>query len=143
MSYWDTSALAKLYLAEPDSARFESMALASEIVIGAIGRYELRTVFRRREAEAMIPAGKAAVLYQRMISDAANGMLRVVADSEDIDRRYGTIVETCFSQTPPLFIRTNDALHLAAAHTAGETEFVTADQRQRGAAELLGFRVLP
>jgi predicted nucleic acid-binding protein len=49
----------------------------------------------------------------------------------------------CFLQTPPLFIRTNDALHLASAKLAGEPEFITADARQRAAALLTGFTVLP
>lgn len=55
MSYWDTSPLVKLYLVEPDSAQFESLALASPVVIGMTARHEMRTVFRRRQAEAVIP----------------------------------------------------------------------------------------
>ncbi len=143
MSYWDTSALVKLYLVEPDSAQFESLALAAPVVIGMIARHEMRTVFRRREAEAAIPAGKATALYQRMTSDAASGVLRLQPDSDDVEREFGTVLERCFSQTPPVYIRTNDALHLAAARVAGETEFVTADLRQRAAAQLLGFKLLP
>lgn len=143
MSYWDTSALVKLYLAEPDSARFESLAFASPVVTGMIARHELRTVFHRREAEAAIPAGEASALCQRLTSDAASGLVRVQPDSETLEREFGKVLETCFSQTPPVFIRTNDALHLAAARVAGETEFVTADVRQRGAAQLLGFKLLP
>ena len=37
----------------------------------------------------------------------------------------------------------NDALHLASAKVAGEPEFITGDVRQRAAALLMGFRVLP
>ena len=142
MSYWDTSALVKLYLAEPDSARFESLSLASQVVTGSIARHELRTVFRRREAEASIPEGAAAALYKRMNSDAASGVLRLLPDSDEMEREFGLVLENCFSQTPPIFIRTNDALHLASALAASETVFVTADQRQRGAAQLLGFQLL-
>jgi predicted nucleic acid-binding protein len=36
-----------------------------------------------------------------------------------------------------------DALHLAAALSAGETEFVSNDNRQRAAAVALGLTVLP
>ena len=143
MSYWDSSALVKLYLVEPDSGLFESLALASPIVIAQIARYEMHTVFRRREAEAAIPAGAGAALYQRMISDAASGVLRLQPDSDDMEQGFGTVLERCFSRTPPVFIRTNDALHLSAARVAGETEFVTADLRQREAAGLLGFKLLP
>jgi hypothetical protein len=47
-----------------------------------------------------------------------------------------------FANTPT-FIRTNDALHLAWAKVAGEPGFITADMRQRAAALLMGFKVLP
>lgn len=109
MSYWDTSALVKLHLVEPDSAQFESLALAAPVVIGMIARYEMLTVFHRREAEAAIPAGEATALYQHMTSDAASGVLRLQLDSDDVEREFGTVLERCFSQTPPLFIRT--AMH--------------------------------
>jgi predicted nucleic acid-binding protein len=133
----------KLYLVEPDSAQFESLALISPAVTGMIARHEMRTVFHRREAEGAIPAGAAASLYRRMTSDAASGVLRLQPDSDGVEREFGAVLETCFSQTPPVFIRTNDALHLASARMAGETEFVTADVRQQAAAQLLGFKLLP
>jgi predicted nucleic acid-binding protein len=46
-----------------------------------------------------------------------------------MEREFGTVLEACFSQKPPTFIRTNDALHLASAKVAGEVEFITADVR--------------
>jgi hypothetical protein len=49
----------------------------------------------------------------------------------------------CYSQTPPVFVRTNDALHIASAIVAGETELVTTDLRRRGAAQLTGLTVQP
>jgi len=78
-----------------------------------------------------------------MTSDAASGVLRLQPDTDDLEREFGTVLESCYSQTRPVFIRTNDALHLAAARVAGEAEFVTADGRQRAAAQLLGFKLLP
>jgi len=53
------------------------------------------------------------------------------------------VLEVCFSQTPPTFIRTNDVLHLASAKVVGEREFITADMRQRAVAMLMGFAVVP
>jgi predicted nucleic acid-binding protein len=44
---------------------------------------------------------------------------------------------------PAIFIRTNDAIHLAAARGAGETEIVATDKRLREAALALGFTVFP
>lgn len=64
MSYWDTSALAKLYVSEPDNAVFEPDAAAtSRRIVSATTRLELRTVPRRREAEGSIAKGTAQVLH--------------------------------------------------------------------------------
>jgi hypothetical protein len=60
-----------------------------------------------------------------------------------MEREFGVVLDKCFSQTPPTFIRTYDALHLASAKVAGELEFITAEVRQRAAALLMGFTVLP
>lgn len=143
MSYWDTSALVKLHVQEADSAQFEALALAAPVVSGAIALHEARTVFRRREAEGLIPAGAGAALFQRLARSASSDEVRVQAETDAVGREFGDVLERCFSQTPPVFIRTNDALHLASAKVAGEAEFVTADIRQRAAALLLGFNVLP
>lgn len=45
-----------------------------------------------------------------MTSDAASGVLRLQLDSDDVEREFGVVLDRCFSQTPPVFIRTNDAL---------------------------------
>ena len=115
MAHWDTSALLKLYVAEPDSAVFEGLVV-SPPVTAFIARHEARAMFHRREGEGALAVGEAA---------------------------YGLVLRQCLLHSPPVFVRTNDALHLAAAMQAGEIEFVTADVRQRAAARHLGFNVLP
>ncbi|MEP6673130.1 MAG: type II toxin-antitoxin system VapC family toxin [Chthoniobacter sp.] len=144
MSYWDTSALVKLSLPEADSVQFvQSAGTTSRIVTSDIARFEAQTVFRRREAESALPAGESAILSADLARDVASGKIIVQAVDRDVEREFVAVLERCFSQTPPIFIRTNDALHLATAKVAGETEFVTADARQRGAAQLLGLTVHP
>ena len=144
MSYWDTSAWVKLYVQEADSAQFQAvMSEGVPVVTARIARYEAWTVFRRREAEGLLPPGETRLLLQEISSEIAAGNIVVQADGADVEREFKEVLEQCFSQTPPVFIRTNDALHLASAKVAGEAEFVTADGRQRTAALLLGFKVLP
>jgi len=144
VSYWDTSALLKLYVTEPDSPAFLALAAGTQkVVTGFIGKYEARAVFRRREAVKLLTAGGGDSCYQKLVEHAARGRLEMVAESDLLEHEYGVILERCLSQTPPVFIRTNDALHLAAATVAGEAEFVSADTRQRIAAAFLGFSVLP
>ncbi len=144
MAFWDTSALLKLYLAEADSALFESLALASsELVTAFIGKHESRTAFRRKEAQGMIPAGEADVCWQRFCRDIQTGRIRVIPESPQLELTFGRILDQCLSPAPPVFIRTNDALHLAAAKVAGETEFVTADARQAATAAVIGLKLKP
>ncbi len=59
MAYWDTSTLLKLYLAEPDSARFEALAIASPLppMLSLIARHEACAAFLRREG--VLPPGEA------------------------------------------------------------------------------------
>jgi predicted nucleic acid-binding protein len=144
MSYWDSSALVKLYVQELDSAEFRALAVkASRVATGSLTRHEVRTVFRRREAEGVLPSGEAAALYAELNADIAAADIVIQPETADMEREFGVVLDKCFSQTPPTFIRTNDALHLASAKVAGEPEFITGDVRQRAAALLMGFRVLP
>src|ERR1700736_2334399 len=47
MSYWDSSALVRLYVQELDSAEFRELAVkASRVATGSLTRHEVRTVFR-------------------------------------------------------------------------------------------------
>ena len=50
---------------------------------------------------------------------------------------------TCCRHTPPLPVRTLDALHLASARTDHQTELVATDKRMRDAANQLGLSVFP
>ena len=144
MSYWDSSALVKLYVQELDSEEFRELAVkTSRVATGSLTRHEVRTVFRRREAEGVLPSGEGAALYGELTADIAAADIVIQPETADMEREFGVVLDKCFSQTPPTFIRTNDALHLASAKVAGEPEFITADVRQRAAALLMGFTVLP
>ena len=73
----------------------------------------------------------------------AAGKIQMQTETDMVRGKFGEVLEACFSQTLPVFIRTNDALHIASALIAGEKEFITADGRQRAAAMLMGLVVLP
>jgi len=56
---------------------------------------------------------------------------------------FNAIMARCYRHAPPIPIRTFDAIHLATARVAGETEVVATDKRMRDAAKLLGFLLFP
>ena len=142
MSYWDTSALAKLYLQEVDSAAFRSRALQEAPLRTAhLTRHELRTVFLRRESEGTIQSGGAALLFQDFEEDIVAGLILVQNETSAVQQEFVKVLEQCFLVVPPVFIRTNDALHIASSQTMQQKDFVTADNRQRAAAAHVGLIV--
>jgi hypothetical protein len=90
-----------------------------------------------------LPSGEADQLYQDLLTDIANGDITEVPLTPALEAEYGEVLRQCLLQSPPVFLRTNDALHLASARLMGEKEFVSAAGRQRAAAMHLGFTVLP
>ena len=60
MSYWDTSALSKLYVPEPDSTDFVQKAASESVIFSArLALYEMRRVAFRKESTGLIPPGTA------------------------------------------------------------------------------------
>lgn len=145
MSYWDTSALVKLYAQEPDSAAFESHAgnTVGPLIVCRVGLYEARATFHRKEAAGSLKSGTAETLYAQLLQDVAAGEVRLSELDENLDRHYGMVIAQCYRQAPPLLLRTLDALHLAAAQLAGVKEVVATDKRMREAARLLGYALFP
>lgn len=144
MSYWDTSALAKLYVSEPDSGVFEAHAVGSvRMTVSETGRLELRTVLRRREAEGSLAPGATKVLHASFCRLVALGQFLEEAITPELEFEFFDLLDACLGHSPPIFLRTNDGLHLAAARRAGETEIVSTDKGLRKAALHAGFTVFP
>jgi len=104
MSYWDTSALAKLYIQEPDSSGFERFATTgSRIVVSEIVRWELRTVLRRREAEGALKPGSAKMMHEAFCSLIASGRFREQRITHDIEAEFYDVLDACLGQAPSIF----------------------------------------
>lgn len=144
MSYWDTSALAKLYVEEADSLAFETHAAKTpNITVSETGRLELRAVLRRREAEGSLSSGATETMHAAFCALITLGPFKEEPITPELEAEYYSILESCLSQSPPIFLRTNDGLHLAAAKRANESEVVSTDKGLRKAALFLGFTVFP
>jgi uncharacterized protein with PIN domain len=86
MSYWDSSALVKLYVQELDSLEFRALAAkASRVVTGSVTRHEVRTVLRRREAEGILLSGEAAALYRELKADIAAAEIVIQPETVDME----------------------------------------------------------
>ena len=72
MHYWDTSTLAKLYVAESDSAQFQShLAATGSAATSVLARWEIFRVLARKEAEKVIIPGAAEVIFAKFEADIA------------------------------------------------------------------------
>src|SRR5438105_12025295 len=147
MSYWDTSALVKLYASESDSAAFENYAADTPgpIIVSTIGLYEARATFIRKEIDGALQPNAASVLYSKLAQDVTSGQVLVIALNTDIEREYGQVLDLCYRNPNPgpIPLRTLDALHLASCRVAGETEIVATDKRLRDAARQLNLSLFP
>lgn len=126
MTYADTSALAKLLIAEA-----ESSALATYLSSAA----DRTTSSELTIAELMRTVARAGV------DSASAGLLLRQLDLLSVDEaslwRAGRL-----PSPPGTFLRTADAIHLVAAMELAETAFVTYDRHQAQAAAERGFAVI-
>jgi hypothetical protein len=77
----------------------------------------------------VLAPGEAQTVFDSLQSDLAAGEITLVSGDAAVRLEFHAIVDQCHAQQPPIFIRTNDALHLAAARCVGETEIVATDNQ--------------
>ena len=144
MRYWDTSALAKLYVAEPDSPQFSAYWLQTGVITtSALARWELFCVLTRKEADGMITSGAAEIIFSEFLADVAGGTVVLVPMHEAEEDRFRNLVLRFYRSKPPLFTRTLDGIHVATAVLHGATEIVSTDSNMRRCAAAIGLAVYP
>ena len=135
--YAETSAVLRWLFAEEggEALRIE-FAAADKVVSSRLTLIETRRVIRRAEREGRISAVEGAGV--RAIFAQAASTWAVLEITEEIGRR----AEEGFPSEP---VRTLDAIHLASAlflrQSFPDLAVVTADERVRENAALLGFRM--
>ncbi|HEX2804594.1 MAG TPA: type II toxin-antitoxin system VapC family toxin [Kineosporiaceae bacterium] len=126
MTYADTSALAKLLIAEAETT--------------ALGAY-LATVSDRTTSSELAIAELTRTATRAGVDAASASLLLRQLDLLAIDE--GGLWRAGRLPSPPgTLLRTADAIHLIAAMELGETDFLTYDRRQAQAAESRGFTVI-
>ncbi len=142
--YWDTSALVKLYAAEPDSADYRKLMLAQreEIAVSFLHRVELCFALHGKEVRGEIAAGAADSLHRSFKRHLEEGRYLEVPWGEDVAAEARVALEDVLGAVPPAILRSLDGLHLGAARAARITRLVTTDLRMSQAAAVLGFQCL-
>ncbi len=137
--YLDTSALVKLYVAEPGrDLVLRAMTQAASVATNAIAYLELFSAVARLGREARLTDLEARRIKRDFTGDWRE--MAVVAASDALIRSAATY--------PSRFgLRAYDSLHLAAAHLlhkqgSEQVVFATFDRRLGHAAESLGMTVL-
>ena len=143
MRYWDTSTLAKLYVAESDSTRFSAYwSQTGVITTSALARWELFCVLARKEADGLISSGAAEIIFKEFLTDVSSGAVVLLPMNEPEDRFRNLVLRLCRSK-PHLFMRTLDGIHIATADFHGATELVSTDLNMRKCAAAIGLVVYP
>jgi predicted nucleic acid-binding protein len=143
--YWDTSALAKLYLNERGSAWAVTRASTVQIVASRLVIVELSSVFARRHAEGTLSGALRDRLHERFMEDAQR--YELVRLTDDILADAATML---LRGTFGTRVRAVDGVHLATAQWWFEQArilniepgaFVVADGALRDAVLAMGMRV--
>lgn len=137
-AYFDTSALVKRYVKEEGSPAAKKLLQRYRFLSSAVAPVEVLSALGRRQAAGEVTSRDVLAIRSRMQKDRAYWELVeagpvVLGQAEDLVLNTG--------------LRTLDALHVASAlafqAASGLTvPFITADVKQREAAESLGLNVI-
>jgi predicted nucleic acid-binding protein len=136
--YIDSSALAKLYVPEPDSDALDAaLEGRTDLWISDLALTEVLSAVARRKREGEMTATHATAVRDALLADAGDGLYGRLDLSRDVHREAERLLLTI--ESVPL--RTLDALHIALARAAGCTHVVTFDRRMATAATQSGLRL--
>lgn len=138
--YLDTSAAAKLYLPEVESAWVDrNLRGRTDLVVSDLTVSELASALGRRCREGVLEASVAARIYRRLLSDLADDLFHCAELTPEVHRE----AERMLLSSARVPLRTLDALHIALA-TAGEVRTIlTFDRNLARAAAGFGILTAP
>jgi predicted nucleic acid-binding protein len=136
-AYFDTSVLVKRYVREAGSKRAAELLRRYRFLSSAIVALEALSAFSRRKAAGELSERSFDAILSRMRSDREHWEL--VEPNAAVLNRGEEMINRAK-------VRTLDALHLASALVFQDLSglrlpFITADERQRDGAQLVGLQV--
>ena len=139
--YLDTSALAKLYVAEAESQLLEAALIGRrDLLVSDLAVTELVSVLMRRVRERLLAAEIAMTIHRNVTHHLAIDMLQRVAIDGAIHREAERLLMRFGDR---ITLRAADAMHLTLATRSGAQSFVTFDRRLRVAVRAQGLFDLP
>jgi predicted nucleic acid-binding protein len=136
----DTSAAAKLYVPERESAAMRNLLESEdEVCLSELARVELMGVFHRRLREKKWSRADFLAATRQFLNDDIGGFWTwLPLDQAIIDaaaKTYATLPGT-------VFLRSSDCLHLVTALSHNFAEIHTYDTHQSAAAAALGLKAV-
>jgi predicted nucleic acid-binding protein len=140
MIFCDTSAFAKLYVSEPESAALRRLTDAEdEVCASEIVRVELMSVFHRRWREGKWSQEDLLATVRQFENDCVAGVWTwLPLDTVIVDAAS----KTYLTLPKAVFLRSADCLHLVTAVHHRFTGIYTYDIHQTAAAATLGLKPL-
>lgn len=137
-AYIDTSALAKWYFSEENSAAFTDYICHLDIaIISPLVKTEMRSLCARRRRRQEITVMQEAQVYSVFENDLQQGHLLLYPLDESIYERAVHLMNVLNTHS----LRTLDALHLAIAQLHQIPQLATADETMARAAKEMKFEV--
>jgi predicted nucleic acid-binding protein len=137
--FCDTSALAKYYVPETESAALASRLDSEDaVVVSEIARIELMSVFHRRMRERKWTRERFQVAAGQLSRDDALKYWTWLPVSSQI---VGAASQLYLSLPESVFLRASDCLHLVTALHQGFEEICTFDRHQQEAVQALGLTI--
>ena len=139
--YVDSSALVAVYVSERFSKTARSVVRgAGQVPFTALHQLEVRNGFELLVGRGLITKDECSAIQGQLQDDLENQ--RLVEVSLDFDRVFVDAIELSRLHTARFLSRSLDLLHVAAAHVALCTEFVSADDRQLAVAKISGLHAV-
>jgi|PersoiStandDraft_1058852.scaffolds.fasta_scaffold27108_2 predicted nucleic acid-binding protein len=136
--YLDSSALAKVFLPEPQSEDVQqALRGRTDLLISDLVITELVSSFARHRREGRLTSSAAAELTQTLYSSVESGDFNHLDLGPEIHREAERLLLGLESTQ----LRASDALHLALAATAGAGSVLTFDDKLGAAARQVGLEV--
>lgn len=139
-TYVDSSTLVAVYVSEQfsDAAR-DAVRAVARVPFTALHELEVFNAFERLVGAGAITLGQCLAVQDQLREDLDSQ--RLTRLSLNLDRLFLDASELSRAYTSRFLTRSLDLLHIAAAHAAGCTAFVSADDRQLAVAKATGLAV--